>query len=100
MTPKQQIAALQAENAILRQQNEDMARGGVHWWHILRRIATLLGCSRLSDVEGRVKEIQTTIQDYPDWGPMTSSDRDLFTKRFQDAITKGPNDDRAGRPTS
>ena len=49
------IRAMEAEVSRLRGEVEELSRGGVHWWHKMRKVAKVLGVEKLSDVCGAVE---------------------------------------------
>lgn len=56
-----QIAELEAEVERLRGENEELSRGGVRWWHEMRKVAKVLGVKKLSDVCGAVEELKAEL---------------------------------------
>jgi len=58
-----QANELKREVERLRVEVEELSRGGVHWWHEMRKVAKVLGVEKLSNVCGAVEWLRALLHE-------------------------------------
>lgn len=53
------------ELELLRAERDELAKGGLHWWHEMRAVAKILGCSRLCDARNEVERLKDIVASLP-----------------------------------